>query len=487
MSDSGNKSILKNSIFNVLSRGFNVLYPLVISAYLSHIFGAAGMGKIMFAINIVTYFTLAASLGIPNYAIRVIAKNRDSRKLTSKNFSELASIILKSSIISSILYYVIILFVYRGDSESFKIAAALGLMVITNITNYDWLFEAEEDFKYLAIRSIIIKTCAIILIFTLVHSKEDMVLYAFLYTGITVANNLWNAISFKKYATISFRNVCVNQHISPILVLFSSAIATDVYVLLDSTMLGVLADPKYLGYYSNSSRFVRASFGIMAAVTGVFNPRLNYLYGQEKRDSFRSQLQKFYDSSMFIAIPVFVGIWTLAPQVICILFGNDFLPGILTLRILAPLVVVFSLATVFGHVCLIIYHKEKQLLFATIIGAVVNFMFNLILIPNLYHNGVAIASVVCEVLVTVIIVLFSIKIVSIHLINRSLIISLFASIVMGSSIILLRLIVSNILLYFIVALFVGFVIYYILSCVFGHEIPLYLNNKLKAYKNFIIN
>ena len=361
MSDLGNKSILKNSIFNVLSRGFNVLYPLVVSAYLSHIFGAAGMGKIMFAINIVTYFTLAASLGIPNYAIRVIAKNRDSRELTSKSFSELASIILKSSIVSSILYYLIISFVYHGDSESFQIAAALGLMVITNITNYDWLFEAEEDFKYLAIRSIIIKTCAIILILTLVHSKEDMVLYAFLYAGITVANNLWNAFSFKRYATINFRNVSVKQHIAPILVLFSSAIATDVYVLLDSTMLGALADPEYLGYYSNSSRFVRASFGMMAAVTGVFNPRLNYLYGQEKLDSFRSQLQKFYDSSMFIAIPVFVGIWTLAPQVICILFGNDFLPGILTLRILAPLVVVFSLATVFGHVCLIIYQFQRPL------------------------------------------------------------------------------------------------------------------------------
>ena len=68
-----NKSLVKNSIFNISYRGYNVVYPVITSAYISRIFLADGVGEIAFAINIVTYFTLAASLGIPNYAIKVLS------------------------------------------------------------------------------------------------------------------------------------------------------------------------------------------------------------------------------------------------------------------------------------------------------------------------------------------------------------------------------------------------------------------------------
>ena len=66
--------LVKNSVFNLSYRGFNVLYPLITTAYISRIFLADGVGEIAFAINIVTYFTLAASLGIPNYAVKVLAR-----------------------------------------------------------------------------------------------------------------------------------------------------------------------------------------------------------------------------------------------------------------------------------------------------------------------------------------------------------------------------------------------------------------------------
>ena len=52
--------IIKNSAFNLGYRGFNVLYPLITTAYISRIFLADGVGEIAFAVNIVTYFTLAA-------------------------------------------------------------------------------------------------------------------------------------------------------------------------------------------------------------------------------------------------------------------------------------------------------------------------------------------------------------------------------------------------------------------------------------------
>jgi O-antigen/teichoic acid export membrane protein len=229
---------------------------------------------------------------------------------------------------------------------------------------------------------------------------------------------------------------------------------------------------------------VRATFGLLAAVTGGFNPRLNYLYGIDNIDSYQTHLQTYYNSALYIAIPTFLGILILAPQIIYILFGSEFLPGIITLRILAPLIVVFSLATVLGHVCLIIYHKERLLLLATIIGAVVNFSLNLILIPHLYHNGVAIASVICEVLVTILLILFSMKVVKICLINRLVLISLFSGVMMAGIIALLGLYIKDITIYTIVAIIAGAVIYYLTSSVLGHDISVYLKTKILNFVKF---
>lgn len=475
---SGNSSLLRNSFYSLLSKGFNIVYPLIISAYLSRIFSADGVGRITFAINIVTYFTLAASLGIPNYAIRVIAKSRDSYSKTSTSFSEIATFIFISSALASVLYYAFVFIVYHNNAEEFGIALALGLMVVSNITNYDWLFEAEEDFRYLAIRSIIVKTIIIILIFTLVHSKEDMLLYAFLYSSITVINNICNAASFKKYASFKFDSLDLRQHIRPVLVLFSAAVATDVYILLDSTMLGMLAPPEHLGYYSNSSRLVRASFGVIAAATGVYNPRLNYLYSLKDEILFKTQLQRYYNSTLFLAIPSSLGLFLLAPQIITVLFGDAFINGILTLRILAGLVIVFSFAVVFGHVGLIIYHKEKTLLYATIAGAIINFTLNLFFIPWLFHNGVAIASVICEIIVSCILTISSLRVARVRLFNDSILKSILASIFMALFVLGCSLVIQSILLSLLVSLSIGVISYLVFCGLLKHEMIMEIKDKV---------
>lgn len=410
--------LVKNSVFNLSYRGFNVLYPLITTAYISRIFLADGVGEIAFAINIVTYFTLAASLGIPNYAVKVLARVRNDSGLLNRRFSELAVLIFISSVIAALLYWGTASLVYRGDELGLNMSLALGLMVASNIFNYDWLFESVEDFRYLAYRSITIKVVALFLMFLSVKTRDDIIIYCFIYAGITVGNNIWNLVSFRRYARYVFQGLVVRQHFGPVITLFAAAFATEVYTLVDSTMLGVMCPPEFLGYYSNASRVVRASFGMVFAAIAVFNPRLNYLYQSGGSVAYRETFQKFYNLGMYIAIPVAAGLFVLAPLVMTLLFGEAFAPGILTLRMLSCLIVVFVLASVFGHVGLIIYGKEKVLLYAAVAGAVINFTLNWILIPRYMHQGAAIASLLSECLITLMLVIVSLNCCRIELVNK---------------------------------------------------------------------
>lgn len=57
------KSLTKNSIYNVIYTIANILFPFATSIYVSRILLPAGVGKVASAQNIVSYFVTLAALG----------------------------------------------------------------------------------------------------------------------------------------------------------------------------------------------------------------------------------------------------------------------------------------------------------------------------------------------------------------------------------------------------------------------------------------
>ena len=57
--------LFQNSVYNVIYKLLDALFPLVSAAYLGRVLMSDGVGKVAYAQNIAQYFVLAASLGIP--------------------------------------------------------------------------------------------------------------------------------------------------------------------------------------------------------------------------------------------------------------------------------------------------------------------------------------------------------------------------------------------------------------------------------------
>ena len=64
------KSLLKNSLYNILYKILNIVFPLITSMYVARILMAESIGKVAAAQNIVSYFTLLAAMGIPTYGVK---------------------------------------------------------------------------------------------------------------------------------------------------------------------------------------------------------------------------------------------------------------------------------------------------------------------------------------------------------------------------------------------------------------------------------
>ena len=85
-------SIARNGIFYLVFSVLNALFPFLTSLYVARVLSSDAIGQVSYAINIVTYFSIFAFVGIPTYGMREIAKCRDDKISLNKLFTELFTI-----------------------------------------------------------------------------------------------------------------------------------------------------------------------------------------------------------------------------------------------------------------------------------------------------------------------------------------------------------------------------------------------------------
>ena len=64
----------KNFSYNPVLTVLYVIFPLISFPYVTSVLGPIGVGKVTFAVSVVDYFRLFASLGIPLYAVHTVAQ-----------------------------------------------------------------------------------------------------------------------------------------------------------------------------------------------------------------------------------------------------------------------------------------------------------------------------------------------------------------------------------------------------------------------------
>lgn len=393
------KSLAKNALFNLFYKGLSIIFPLITVTYASRILLAHGIGLVSYAQSIVAYFAIFASLGIPNYGIREIAKISDRKQLniTFTNLFLLNAIITTACVI---VYYSLISNVtyFQAEINLFKV---VGIYIILNYLNIDWFYQGKEEYVYIAIRSFIVKIVFTILLFILIKQPSDYIKYAFLYYVAIAGNYVFNFIHLRKYLRFDFSNLELGSHIKPILVFFSATVAVELYQQLDVTLLGLLAEKRNVGFYFNSTRIMRVLANSLIAIGAVILPRISRYYTENKTNEIKKLITKLTSILVFVSLPFTVGMFVLADDMVLIMFGKDFIPAIPTLRILSILLFVLALIGGLTTPVLFSINREKKYFYTAVGAAIICFILNLLLIPIIQHNGSAIASVVTQLFILI--------------------------------------------------------------------------------------
>lgn len=476
------KSLTQNAFYNIIYKCTNLIFSLVSTAYASRILLVEGVGKVSSAQNIVSYFTILAALGIPTYGIKIIAANRGNFEKLNYRFSELFCINAVSTIICVIVYYVMIASIPYFQSR-WMLSAVVGIVIISNGINVDWFYQGLEEYAYIMKRSLAVKIGSLIALFIFVKKSDDVIIYALVLTLATCANHIFNIIHTRRYVRFSTNEMYISQHLKPVFALLATVVAIEIYTLVDTTMLTFICGDKVVGYYTISQKCIGVAKTMVASISAIFLPRLSYYYASKELDEFYKLINYGIKVIIFISVPTFLGIVLSANDIIPLFAGAVFSESILTTRILAVSIISVVLSNFFGYQVLVTVGREKEMLYSTIIGAIVNVVLNITLVFKYTYNGVAMASVITEVCVTVYQTLVVRKYIKFTISRGYFASILISSIFMGLMVILCKGIVSDSVMRLGSSAAIGVISYVVMSFVLKNEMAV---NLVRMFKNKLV-
>lgn len=425
------KSLKINAILNITKTLMGLVFPLITFPYASRILMPEGLGKVNFALSIISYFAIISSLGIENYGIREAAKLRDDKIQLSKFSKEIFMINMISTIVAYALLAVAIIFIPKF-LEYIRLLIVSSATILFTTLGMNWLYSAVEDYLYITIRSIIFQVISLILLFLLVHSKDDYVKYAAISVVSNVGSNILNFVHSRKYISFKIdKPLKFKKHLKPIMVLFAMAVAVKIYTVLDTTMIGFLKNDYEVGIYTAATKINKIVLSLVVSIGTVLLPRLSYYSSMEDKTEFYKLAYKGFDILLLIALPSAVGLSLLSTSIVHLLSGNGYEAAILPMRIMNPIIVVIGLSNFIGIQMFMPLNKEKWILYSVLVGAVVNFFINLFLIPIYGSVGASIATLCAEITVTLTQLILLRRFPKINKIAKSLIKYFLNSVVMG--------------------------------------------------------
>lgn len=397
------QSVKVNYILNLINTGTQMLFPLITFPYVCRVIEADGIGQINFFQSIISYISLFTCLGIPMYAIREIARDRSDVVQMNRTAME---ILLLHSMLTLVGYAIVAILCLTVPQIQVNIPLflILSLTIFFTAIGCEWFYQGIEDFKYITIRGLIIKTVSVILLFIFVKSKTDLLYYGCYTVFGVLGGNIFNFFRLRKYIhreNIIFSELHIKRHIKPVLKVFSFSVVTSIYLQLNTVLLGFLKNALAVGYFAAATKVMQMLLTMSACLGSVMMPRASHLIAENKEDEFNRLIQKSYDFTLAIALPITIGLIFCAPSLITALCGVKFEHSILPSQIIAPIILMVAISNVFGIQVLFPKGKINIVTLCCGIGAVADLILNLCLIPFFSYIGTSIAYLGAEVATTV--------------------------------------------------------------------------------------
>ena len=370
-----------------------LIIPFITTPYISRKMGAEKIGIYSYAYSIASYFGLFILLGLNNYGNRTIAGVKDNKENLSRTFCSIYVMQLLMAILLLVIYIIYVIFL----SEN-KIMASIQTIYLVSVAfDINWFFFGMEMFKMTVTRNTVIKILNLICIFIFVKTANDIYVYGLLMVlGMLISQlMLWPFVpKYVKIKRVTFSEI--KNHLIPNLTLFIPVIAISLYTIMDKVMLGALSTMTEVGYYESSNKLTSIPAMAITSLGTVMLPRMSNLIANGKKKEAMKYIQKSLIISVLLSSSMAFGLSSVSKEFVPLFYGQGFnkCADIITILVLSSIFI--SWANVIRTQYLIPNKKDKIYIVSVFLGAIVNIVINLLLIPYFQALGASIGTLCAE-------------------------------------------------------------------------------------------
>jgi len=382
-------SSLQKSFFSqTISQAFKLLAKISISIIYARYLGPSGFGELNYAIALTGIIGPLGSFGMKQNLGALLCEENNKEKLISNA--------LAISILGRILICLIFIPIFYL-TENNTIKKLLIIFIIGEFFNFSEIFEVELLNKGKGVK--IAKAVSFQVLIELLLSLNAVFLNAsIIKLGLIQSFGIFLKAVFlsleaKRFAFINFFKRIEINLLKKISVrsfpLFLSGLFVLLYMKSDQILLEWIKGSEDVGQYSIAVRCSECLFFLPVILSQTYLPKIGIKNLKEK--SNKNFLKEFYKASWILgALMMFLN-FIVFPKFVPIVFGKEYIPASNALILLAPAAFAVSCGCA-SNVWLNRKGYVNIISKRTLVGAVLNIVLDLLLIPKYGFNGAAVAT-----------------------------------------------------------------------------------------------
>jgi PST family polysaccharide transporter len=391
------KKILKNIGWLFFDKVFRMGMALVVGAWVARYLGPSEFGAFNYLMATIGILGPFAALGLDSMIVKEIV---DNPKRISQIISTAVTLRLLAGLLSFLVCIGVFYFLKHDDMRLFFVGCVLALTLMAQSLNTIELYyqsQVASRVTVIAQNSAYILMSIVKIVLILVEAK--LIAFAVVTAVEMTIGGLFMLGAYLKISKQSMQ-LMVYRDIAKHLLekswpLILSGFMIMIYMRIDQVMLGEMINDYEVGTYSAALKLSEIWYFIAGIVSTSFFPSIIEAR-KVSRELYLSKLQRVFDVLFLISFALALFVTLTSGLIIDILYGDQYEDAatILSIHIWTAIFVFFGVAA--GNF-FIMENLQIKTFNRTAVGAVVNIVLNLFLIPRYAAVGAAVATLISQV------------------------------------------------------------------------------------------
>lgn len=398
-----NKEV-KNAGWLIGGKVAQMVLSLFVGILSARFLGPSNYGLISYANALIAFFMSLCTLGMNSVMVKELIDHPDQegKTLGSAIFFRLAS-----SFCSVILAVSVSLIIDFGQWETIIVVALCSVSLIFHaFDTLNYWFQSKYNSKVTAIATFVAYVVTAIYKIILLVLRQSVFWFAFATSVDYIVLGIVLIIAYKKSGgeklSVSFKRG--KDILSSSYHYILSGLMVSIYGHTDKLMLKQMLNESQVGYYATATALCAMWTFVLTAIIDSMYPTIVNVFKKDQK-LFEKRNRQLYSIVFYVSVVASLLFLFLGDYVIKILYGEEFLPAVMPLKVVTWYTA-FSFLGVARSAWMVCNNKQKYLKYMNLAAIIINVALNYFLIPPMGATGAALASLITQMFTSIILPLF---------------------------------------------------------------------------------